>query len=337
MKHKGFIGSVHNRIARLADKAGGMKRLWVGAAAVAAMAAAGLCVGSGGWGLPEAGAVLWRLRVPRVATALIAGAALAVAGAELQSLFRNPLADPHIMGVSGGAGLGAALATLAAGGLSGAGTGLPGAGVACAAFLGAVAASGLIVAAATRTRSTATLLIFGVLLGFVFSAVTSVLQYTAREESLRLFYSWAAGSFTGTRYGELALMAGALVIGLGMALRDRKGLDIMLFGDAYAELAGAPLRRIRLRTMAGCCLMTGAVTAFCGPVGFVGIVAPHLARRALGTAQHGTVLVGAALAGSLVSLFADGLSQAFPSPVPVGSTMALIGIPAILFILLRRR
>jgi len=292
-----------------------------------------LCTGGGGFSAAS-GAVLWKLRVPRVLTALTAGASLALAGAQMQGIFRNPLADPHIMGVSGGAGLGAALAALAVGTASGWAGGLP---LALSAFAGALLTAGLIVAVSSRVRATTTLLIFGVLLGFIFSAVSSILQYSAREESLKLFYSWMAGSFSGTRYGEVAGMAGALLIGAALAFRDGKGLDIILFGDDFAELSGASIRAVRIRSMLGASLIAASVTAFCGPVGFVGIVAPHLARRIGGTSVHRKVLPLSMLTGAFLALCADILANLWKVPLPAGSTMALIGIPFILVILLRNR
>ena len=280
------------------------------------------------------GAVLWKLRVPRVLTAVIAGSALAAGGAQMQAVFRNPLADPHIMGVSGGAGLGAAVATMVLGTSAAFFTGFS---VAIAAFLGAAVAALLVVAVSIRFRSATTLLVFGVMLGFIFSALSSVLQYTAGEESLKLFYSWMAGSFSGCRYGEIALMAGALVIGMVLALWNGKGLDIILFGEEYATLSGASTRRILVLSMLSCCLMTGTVTAFCGPLGFVGIVAPHIARRITGSSAHRQVLPWSLATGATLALAADILANLWPIPLPVGSTLALIGIPLILVLLLRQR
>ena len=267
------------------------------------------------------GAVLWKLRVPRVLTAVIAGGALAASGAQMQAVFRNPLADPHIMGVSGGAGLGAAIATMAIGTASAWFTGFS---VAVAAFLGA------------RFRSSTTLLVFGVMLGFIFSALSSVLQYTAGEESLKLFYSWMAGSFSGSRYLEIILMAAVLAVGLGLATVNGKGLDLILFGDEYATLSGASTRRILVLSMLSCCLMTGTVTAFCGPLGFVGIVAPHIARRITGSSAHRSVLPWSLATGAVLALAADILANLWQVPLPVGSTLALIGIPLILVLLLRQ-
>ena len=279
--------------------------------------------------------IFLKLRLPRMLTAVLAGASLSLAGLQMQSVFRNPLADPHIMGVSAGAGTGAAMATLLIG------TSLPaalsGLTVAAAAFIGALLTSLLIVAVASKFQSATTLLIFGVMLGFIFSAATSILEYSANAESLKVFYSWSAGSFSGSRPGEVAVIAGAFLIGTALAYINSKGLDIALFGDEYAILAGADISRIRGVAMIGSCLMAGTVTAFCGPLGFVGIVAPHIARGFLGTSVHVKVIPAVILTGAGLSLVADILSNAFPTPLPVGSTMALIGIPIILTILMKRR
>lgn len=279
--------------------------------------------------------IFLKLRIPRMLTAVLAGSGLSIAGLQMQSVFRNPLADPHIMGVSAGAGTGAAAATLLIG------TSLPaslsGLTVAAAAFAGALPTALLVVAVASKVQSSATLLIFGVMLGFIFSAVTSILEYSANAESLKVFYSWSAGSFSGNRPGEILVIAAAFLTGTFLTYINNKGLDIALFGEEYACLAGADIPRIRNLAMISSCLIAGAVTAFCGPIGFVGIVAPHIARALLGTSVHIKVIPAAMLTGAALSLMADILSHAFPTPLPVGSTMAVIGIPVILLILMKKR
>lgn len=279
-------------------------------------------------------AIFWKLRLPRMLTALAAGAALSLSGAQMQAIFRNPLADPHIMGVSGGAGLGAAIAVLLGTGLSVWAGGITMVG---AAFIGAMLAGLVIVAVASRTQSTGTLLLVGVMLGFVLSAISSILQYSAGEESLKLFYSWMAGSFSGVSYSGLVLIGSVLVLGFVLAFGNFRGLDLVLFGDEYATLSGAPLRAIRFRTMLGCSLMTGAVTAYCGPIGFVGIAAPHVVRRLLKTSAHRTVLPWSMVTGASLALAGDILAHIGPTPLPVGSTLALIGIPLIIILLWRSR
>ena len=295
------------------------------------LVAADLSVGGVGLGGLDANIFL-KLRLPRMLTALLAGASLALAGLQMQSIFRNPLADPHIMGVSAGAGTGAAIATLLIG------TSLPaalsGLTVVSSAFLGALISSALVMLVASRMQSATTLLIFGIMLGFVFSAITSILEYSANAESLKVFYSWSAGSFIGNGPTGITIIAISLLLGLFLALLNNRGLDLALFGDEYAAMAGANPSRIRNISMIGSCLMAGAVTAFCGPLGFVGIVAPHIARAVIGSSVHRRVIPVSLLVGAGLSLIADILSQIFPTPLPVGSTMAIIGIPIILFILL---
>ncbi len=276
-----------------------------------------------------------KLRLPRMLAAVFAGAGLSLAGLQMQSVFRNPLADPHIMGVSAGAGTGAAIVTLLIG--SSLPIALSGFTVAAAAFLGALLTSLLVVTVSSKVQSTTILLIFGVMLGFIFSAITSILEYSANAESLKVFYSWSAGSFSGCRPAEIVVIAGSLAIGTLLTFINNKGLDIALFGNEYARLAGANISRIRSTAMISSCLMAGSVTAFCGPLGFVGIVAPHIARGFLGTSVHSTVIPAVMLTGAGLALTADILSNVFPAPLPIGSTMALIGIPIILAILLKRR
>ncbi len=296
------------------------------------LAALDMLAGGGGIGVAS-GVVLLKLRLPRVLTALLAGSALSLSGMQMQAIFRNPLSDPHIMGVSAGAGLGAAVAVVAT---AGAGVLTHSLALSGAAFAGAVVVSVLILLIARRVSAPTSLLIAGVMLGFVFSAVSAILQYTANEESLKLYYSWAAGSFEGSRYGEIIVMAVATLAGVLLTLANGRGLDLILFGEDFAALSGANVGRIRLRAMASTCLMTGVVTAFCGPIGFVGIIAPHIARRVCRSSAHRRILPTVLLTGSGIALAADILSRVWPIPIPVGSTMALVGIPVILLILLRK-
>lgn len=304
------------------------------------------------------GNIIWRLRIPRALTAILAGGSMAVAGAQMQSIFRNPLADPHIMGVSSGAGLGAAIAatlwsgsaiiigdsgvaaspglggtaTAAGMGFSAAASGL---GITAAAFAGAVLTSAIIIFASAKIRGGSTLLILGVLLGFTFSAITSIISYASSEESLKIFYTWSAGSFSTNGLPGLTTMTAALLIGLLISLYNSKGLDVILFGDDFARLSGADNSRIRLLAMLSSCILTGAVTAFCGPIGFVGIVSPHIARRISRTSLNAKVLPLSLLTGGTIGAAADCVSQLFSIPLPVGSTIALIGIPIIMFIIFK--
>ena len=295
----------------------------IGLAVLVALAAADLLCG----GAVDS-EVLRLLRAPRVATALLAGAALALSGTQMQSIFRNPLADPHIMGVSAGASLGAAIATMSAispsGGLS----------VALAASVGAMASALIILLASKKFHSASTLLIFGIMLGFIVNALVAILQFSTDAESLKLFYSWSAGSFSTTTWSDIITLAIAVLIGTALAIAGRKGLDIILFGDEFALMAGAKVGNIRLTALLSCCIMTGAVTAFCGPLGFVGITAPHIARWMFGTSSHKVIIPASILTGGIISIAADLISQLSPSPLPTASTMALVGIRVILYILI---
>ena len=299
-------------------------------AAVLLLMAADLCAGGGGFGLPDK-VIFMKLRLPRMLTAILAGASLSLAGLQMQTIFRNPLADPHIMGVSAGAGTGAAIATLIIG--SSLPAALSGLTVVSAAFVGALLSSALVMLVSSRIHSATTLLIFGVMLGFVFSAITSILEYSANAESLKVFYRWSAGSFIGDGITGLLIISAALLAGIVLALVANRGLDILLFGEEYAAMAGANPSHIRNISMVGSCLMAGAVTAFCGPLGFVGIVAPHIARTLTASSVHLRTIPATLLVGSGLSLVADILSQVFTVPLPVGSTMAVIGIPIIIYIM----
>ena len=280
------------------------------------------------------GQVLWHLRTPRVLTSLLAGAALALAGAQMQSVLRNPLADPHIMGVSAGASLGAALATMFTGRSATASPQfIQGLSVASAAFAGAILSAVIILVASRRFRKASTLLIFGVMLGFIASAVVTILQFTSSAESLKLFYSWSAGSFSNAGWTDICILASALVTGLCIAVTNTKGLDIILFGDEFATMAGAPVHKIRLSAIVSCSLITAAATAFCGPLGFVGIVAPHIARGIFRTSTHRMIIPASLLTGAMIGLISDLISQTAPAPLPIASTMAIVGIPIVIYIL----
>ncbi len=272
--------------------------------------------------------VLFQLRLPRVLTASLAGAALALSGLQMQSIFRNPLADPHIMGISSGASLGAALVTMV-----GASTPLlMGLGTASAAFAGA-AASACVIIAASRRCSSSTLLIFGIMMSFAVNALVSIVQFSSSEEGLKLFYSWSAGSFARNSYAEVMMMLIAFAVGCVLCAMNSKGLNIILFGDEFARHAGASPERIRSLAMVSCCLLTGVVTAFCGPLGFVGIISPHIARWIFKTSSHRSLIIGSAIIGASISLGADLMIQLSSIPLPAGSVMAIIGTPFVLAIM----
>ena len=259
-------------------------------------------------------AIVNSLRLPRLLTAILAGIGLAMSGSVMQAVFRNPLADPHILGISAGAGTGVAISAAA----------------------GAFCMSLIILWISLRTRRASALLITGVMLGYIMSALTSVIEYQANEMRLKMFWNWSAGSFGSSGWTELQIMAVALIAGFLISLSLSKGLSLLLFGDDYAASAGANVRKIRVLSMLGCSLMTGVVTAYCGPIGFVGIVSPHIAKAFSGQAVMKHVIPLSCIMGAVICLGGDILSRVWETPLPVGSTIALIGIP-IIFLILRRQ
>lgn len=273
--------------------------------------------------------ILLQIRLPRMLCAVLSGCMLASSGMQMQAVFRNPLADPHILGISSGAALGA---SLVAGG-SGAG----GLTVAGSAFIGAILASACVLAVSAKFKGASVLLIFGVLLGFVFSAGTTITQYFSTEESLKLYHSWVSGSYVSCGWSSIAVMCCAAMVGLLLLLSNFKGLDSLLFGDDFAAAFNVPVGAVRRKSILSGAIMTAAVTAFCGPVGFVGIIAPHLVRVIFCTSVHRRLFVPVLLLGAEISVFADILSQSFSVPIPVGATMAVAGIPVVMWMLLRKR
>lgn len=276
--------------------------------------------------------ILFSLRLPRAVCAALSGMALSLAGTLMQAIFRNPLSDPHIMGVSGGAALGAALLTMVVPATSPLFTW--GISLAGASFLGAGISSIIILLIARRFHSSGTILIAGVMLGFIFSAITSIIQYSSSEESLKLFFSWSGGSFQSGGWNGAALLLCAFIIGGIISLPNLKGLDAILFGEEFCSMVGGSPRKTITLALLSCCILAGTVTSVCGPLGFVGIVAPHLARKLGHSAVHRAVIPLGCILGGILGVCADFISHILQSPMPVGSTLALLGIPVIFFFLL---
>jgi iron complex transport system permease protein len=291
------------------------------------------------------GTIVTDVRLPRATTALLAGAAVGVGGLQMQTLFRNPLADPFILGISAGASLGVAFVVLlvgTAGTSLVAGLGpLGNVGVAGAAAVGAGVTIAAVLLVSRRVTSPATVLIIGLMAGYATSAVVSVLIHTGigRLERIRAYIAWGFGSFAGTTWSELAVLAPCVAAGLVLAGAMTKQLNAMLLGDRYAASMGLRVRRARLLVIAGASLLAGATTAFCGPIAFVGVAAPHMARGLLRTSDH-RVLVGASgLAGAVVALVAGLVAQVPGSDatLPLNAVTSLIGAPVVVAILLRMR
>ena len=284
------------------------------------------------------------LRLPQAGTAVLAGAALAVSGLLMQTLFRNPLADPFVLGISSGASLGVALVVLGGGLSAGAivGSGVAGAmaGVShVAAAIGGAVLMLLVVVFAARRVSTLTLLILGVLVGYAASALVSILLRFAAPQNVQNYVIWTLGEFGGVSWSEAAILAPALGVGLLMAAVAVKPLNALLLGETYARSMGVAVERNRIWLIASTAVLAGAVTAFCGPIGFLGIAVPHLARGLLQTSDHRVLLPGTALLGAAVALLADLLTQfpGGPRTLPLNAVTALLGAPVVLWVILARR
>ncbi|WP_055749933.1 iron ABC transporter permease [Frankia sp. AvcI1] len=290
---------------------------------------------------PRWSVVITQVRLPRAATAALAGAALGVAGLQMQTLFGNPLADPYSLGVSAGASLGVALVVTGAGGSAGAFTagalGTGRVGVVAAGALGAAVVLAAVLLLARWVRSIVTLLVIGVLVGAaVFSFIGLLLTWTAPQRAIQ-YWTWQLGSYSGVSPGDLVVLAPAVGLGLTVGIASMKPLNALLLGENYARTLGVRVRRLRSVTLLGASLLAGSVTAFCGPVSFLGIAVPHLARRLLDTADHRALLPGCALAGAVVSLFCSIVTQ-MPGTdltLPVNIVTSLIGAPIVIAVLLR--
>lgn len=289
--------------------------------------------------------IVWTIRLPRAVTALVAGAALGVAGLQMQTLFRNPLADPFILGISAGASVGVAAVVLGVGSFGTAlvaGLGLAGnLTVATAAALGATAVTGVVLLVSRRVASPATVLIVGLMIGYAVSAVVSVLVHAGlgRAERVRAFIAWGFGSFSGTTWDELAVMVPFVLVGLVVVGATVKHLNALLLGDRYAASLGLDVPRTRLVTIVSASVLAGTVTAFCGPIAFIGVAVPHVARTILGTSDHRLLVPGTILLGAVVALVA-GIAAQLPgqdASLPLNAVTALLGAPIVVLVLLRMR
>lgn len=283
--------------------------------------------------------IVHSMRVPRVCTAIAAGAGLGVAGLQMQTLFRNTLADPYVLGVSSGASLGVAVVVIAAGSGAGFTAGLGGgrAGVIAAAAVGASLVLAAVLTLARWVRSAATLLLIGVMVGAASTAIVSVLLVYADPQRVTEYLLWGLGSFAGTTIADLRLLLPLVTVGLLASTLTVRALNALLLGEDYARTMGVNVRRIRLLTVASASLLAGVTTAFCGPIAFLGLAVPHLARMALGTSDHRAVLPGAVLIGAAVALGCGIVSQVPGSDavLPINAVTALIGAPMVIAVLLR--
>jgi iron complex transport system permease protein len=291
-----------------------------------------------------AAVVVYAIRLPRAITALLAGAALGVAGLQMQTLFRNPLADPFALGISSGASLGVSLVVLGTGigpaAAFGAAAGLRGdALITAAAIVGALLVLGLVVLVSARISSPSTVLIMGLMFGYAVNAIVMVLVGAARPERLQQWALWGFGSFSGVTWDRLPILAPVLGGGLVLAAAMTKPLNALLLGEHYARSMGVAVRRARVLTMVGASVLGAVVTAFCGPIAFVGIAVPHLCRGLVGTSDHRVLVPAVVLMGAIVALTAQivSLLPGSAGVLPLNAVTSLIGAPVVVAVLLRSR
>lgn len=283
------------------------------------------------------------VRLPRALTALLSGASLGVAGLMLQTFFRNPLAGADVLGISSGASLGVAVVVLSTSTIGG--TLIAGAGLmsdmsmAGAALMGASFTFLMIILISRGVQSQTTLLILGMMLAALTSALVSLLMYFAIPDQINAFVRWTFGSFDGVKWSELTVFAPMVLVGLLASILCIKPLNALLLGEAYARSMGVRIGRVRLVVMSITALLVGSITAFCGPIGFIGIAVPHLCRFAFRTSDHRVLIPATMGVGGMVALIAAMIAQVPGSDnvLPLNPIMALLGAPVVIWVIWRGR
>ena len=282
--------------------------------------------------------IVLNFRLPKAITALLVGASLSAVGLQMQTLFRNPMAGPYVLGVSSGASLGVALFLL----------GLPLFGIATnsavssigvvgAAWIGSALIMSVVLAVTARIKDIMVVLILGMMFGSAATAVVEILQYLSPEGALKSFVVWTMGSLGSVSREQLFIMAPVMIIGLALSVSLIKPLNAMLLGENYASTMGINIRRTRLMISAITVMLAGTVTAFCGPIGFIGLAVPHIARMTFREADHRVMMPASMLLGALIMLFCDVASQlpANDMTLPINTVTALIGIPVVVVVIVR--
>lgn len=285
--------------------------------------------------------IVWEARLPQALTAMLAGSALAACGLLLQTAFRNPLAGVSILGVNSGAGLGVAVVMLLLGGTLSAGAfSLSGFfSVLAGAFAGALAVMALILFFSTVVRSNVMLLIIGLMVGYLVSSVVSLLNFMSTAEGVQSYMVWGMGHFGGVSLRQMPAFAAVVLAGLAGALLLVKPLNALLLGERYAENLGVRVRRVRHVLLVVVGVLTAVTTAFCGPVLFIDLAVPHIARLLLPTANHRLLLPATMLAGAMVAL-ACNLACVLPGGaglIPLNAVTPLIGAPIVIYVIVRQR
>ena len=288
--------------------------------------------------------IVMDIRLPRVLTGMMVGTALGLAGLQMQTVFRNPLASPFTLGVSSGASLGVALVILVSPAsaeiFSGVGSGLfNNLGTVAGAALGAAAVLAIMLMVASRVGDMVVVLLLGVVMASLIGAIVTILIFFANEQQTREFVEWGLGSFNRVRWDEMPFLSSSIGVALVLAVVTTKPLNALLLGESYAQSMGLNVRRARVVIMGSASLMAGAVVAYAGPIGFLGIAIPHIARGIFGTSDHRILVPGSLLVGVVIAL-ACGILAELPNSslnLPINAATALFGGPVAIWVLLKAR
>lgn len=287
--------------------------------------------------------IIWKSRLPQVLTAIVAGAGLAVSGIQMQTVFRNPLAGPSVLGISNGSALGVAFVVLLSGKLGGVALSRLGylgdAAISIAAIIGALAVMLLIVWVAQKVMGNVTLLIIGVMIGYLANAIIGVLKFLAPEEDVKSFVVWGLGSFSRVSGDEMMLFVGLMCILIPLSFLLVKPMNILLLGERYAANLGLNVRKARMLVILSSGILVAIVTAYCGPIMFIGLAVPHLARALFRSSDHRILMPATALCGALLALVCNFIARmpGFEGALPVNSVTALVGAPVIAAVIFSRR
>lgn len=287
--------------------------------------------------------IVRQTRLPQVITAIACGAGLSVAGLEMQTVFHNPLAGPSVLGISSAASLGVAFVVLLSGAFGGGALlrfGIIGnSAITLAAICGAMVVMGIIVFLSQRVRGNVTLLITGVLIGYIATAIIGVLKYFSSEEDIRAYVIWGLGSFSRVTGGQVYVFASLTAIILPLTMLLAKPLNLMLMGDVYAMNLGLNVKRSRMLIISSAGVLTAIVTAYCGPIMFLGLAVPHICRGLFGTSDHRILIPANMFCGAALALLCNIIARmpGFEGALPINSVTALIGAPIALSVLLKKK
>ena len=287
--------------------------------------------------------IIWKSRIPQSLTALVAGAGLAVSGLQMQTVFRNPLAGPSVLGISSGASLGVAFVVLLSGSIGGIALSRLGfmgeIALTVAAIVGALSVMALIVYVSQKVHGNVTLLIIGVMIGYVANAVIGVLKFFSVEEDIRAYVIWGLGSFARVSGNQVTVFICIMAVLLPLSFFLIKTLNLLLLGDAYARNLGLNIKRARLQVIACSGVLVAIVTAYCGPITFLGLAVPHLCRGLFRSSDHRVLMPASLLAGAALALLCNLIARmpGFEGALPVNSVTALVGAPVVVSVLFKKR